>query len=157
MNQQWIVSMFGQVERQQQKQKSIVRLMFLNEYDYLLPEELWDIILVYMFQKDEYIVHIVFEKLYFYHQDYYYFFSGTKKQMADSMNVLKNDITHNVDLPIDTYCNCRCLHTGQQCPDENGTKCGCTWIHTLFPTEKTLKNYINKIPPSHPIIIRDIL
>jgi len=157
MNQQWVVSMFNQVEQQQQKQKSVVRSMLLKEYAHFLPEELWGIIVNYMFQKEKCVVHIIFEKLYFFQQDYYYLFSGTKKQLTNSMNFLKNDISHNVDLPIDTYCNFRCLITKQQCPDENGTKCGCTWIHSIFPTETTFKHRVDNIMPSHPaIIIRDI-
>lgn len=154
--------MFTQKHNQQQKQKSIVRKLLVNDYAYLLPEELWDLILTHLFRKEECVVHIVFEKLYFFHKDYYYIFSGTEKQLSASMSFLKNEInndTEYVDTPIDTYCNSKCYTIGKACPDENGGKCGCSWIHIIFPTKNTLNHYlVNNLPSLSPhfSVVRDI-
>ena len=137
---------FMQLRQKQVENKAAVRLLFLNDLQHLLPEELWLMILSFMFTPAERIAYFTFKRHdQFYHNDWYVF-AGTEEEWFKALVQMRSTVNPfdlQDDIPTDTYCSGICqttpaLEAGQfqPCPDEQGHRCECHWSHSVFETEE---------------------
>jgi hypothetical protein len=133
-----IPTRFAELQQIQKQKKSELREILLTEYAHLLPEELWDMILIMIFSKDQIVAYFAFKRKDSFYNNDHYMFEGTEKDWLLGIERMRIHVNHydvRDDVPIDTYCGgiCRNLASGvQSCPDEFGNKCTCRWEHKVF-------------------------
>ena len=137
---------FMQLRQKQVDNKAAVRLLFLNDCRHLLPEDMWLMILSFMFTPEERVAYCTFKRRdQFYYNDWYVF-AGTEEEWFKALVQMRSTVNPfdlQDDIPFDTYCNGICQTTPaleavqlQPCPDEQGHRCECHWSHTVFETEQ---------------------
>jgi len=150
-NEQHIVSRrFHELRLVQKQKKDTLRLFLLNELAHLLPEELWDIILLMVFTDEDQIAYFGFKRKDTIYNDDHYIFEGTEKDWPlaiEQMRSVVNPYDEQDDIPTDTYCSGSCEYMSVRdglpvsCPDEFGNRCECRWAHQVFNTHYTFTNY----------------
>jgi hypothetical protein len=129
---------FMQLRQKQVENKAAVRLLFLNECGHLLPEDMWIMILSYMFTPEERIAYFTFKRYdQFYYNDWYVF-AGTEEEWFKALVQMRSTVNPydlQDDIPMDTYCSGICHTVMGACPDAQGHRCQCNWAHTVFETE----------------------
>jgi len=147
-----VANRFVELKSLQKDKKHQLRKMILEEYNHLLPEELWDVILELLFEKEECVGYFAFKRKDSFFNSDHYLFEGTEKGWSLAVNKMRsivNPADAMDDIPTDTYCSGLCdihsLETGLYvaCPDEHGKKCDCRWVHRVFETTEDYLKYID--------------
>ena len=143
---------FEELRMREKKKKDDLRIFLLKECCYLLPEELWDIILDMMIVKSSSSVvgYFAFKRRDRFYNDDHYLFKGTEQDWLLAINKMRSIVSPTDladDIPTDTYCSSICeilaLEQGTPfpCPDEFGNKCECRWTHRVFETVEDYDRY----------------
>ena len=150
-NSQWVVpTRFNELQNIQTVKKMELRKMFLSECSHLLPEELWDMILDVVFDKDSLVAYFEFKRKDKFYMDDHYLFQGNEKGWNLALAKIRanvNPFDIQDDIPTDTYCSGLCELYGLMeevyfaCPDEKGNKCDCHWTHHVFNSEDDFNAY----------------
>jgi hypothetical protein len=139
-NEQYIVPRrFAELRLIQKQKEDELRSLLHDEFDHLLPIELWDIILSMVFTKEQLIAYFGFKRKDSFYKDDHYLFEGTEKDWSLAIEQMRSVVSpHDAqdDIPTDTYCSgfCEQLTEGLlvSCPDEFGNQCDCRWNHYMF-------------------------
>lgn len=146
-NEQHIVpARFAELRKLQKNKKNELRVILIQEYCHLLPEELWDIILTMVFSEESedrraYFTFIRKDEIY---NNDHYTFEGTAIECSMAlahMRLFVNPEDHQDDTPTDTYCSGLCEMLQMACPDEYGNQCACRWKHRVFKTREHFTDY----------------
>lgn len=150
-NEQWLMPRrFKELKLIQREKKIELRELLLKECYHILPEELWDLILNIAFDKDNIVAYFEFKRKDNFYNDDHYLFCGNEKDWelaVDKMRSNVNPFDLQDDIPTDTYCSGKCELIRQidgvysACPDENGNKCDCHWVHNVFNSEADFNAY----------------
>jgi hypothetical protein len=134
---------FAELRELQKKNKKELRVILIQEYYHLLPEELWDIILQMVYCDDPRAYFTFIRKDDIYNNDHYCF-EGTAIECSMALAHMRsfvNPFDTQDDIPTDTYCSGLCEMLQMPCPDEHGNQCACRWNHRVFKTQDHFTRY----------------
>ena len=138
---------FAELRLMQKQEKNKLRIILLDEFCHLLPEELWDIILSMAFLENHIVAYFAFKRKDTIYNDDHYMFKGTEKEWPLAIEHMRSVVSpydEYDDIPTDTYCCGLCENPDNpiSCLDEYGNKCGCRWYHRVFVSDAASIRYI---------------